>query len=181
MSSQQAVDATSPETEVVSPMTPPEHTRVKHQDFGPGCYASEASGAGSAGGAKGEATPSTVPGEDKAAPADPAATGPGQVPALAVNSSNYRKEYQILKRIADGPRALQFPHIAKAFSGTKQEQREVLKSFLVNGGNLDHVEASVEASRTRSDEMAGVRELLTIEQMREAKFSEFLVVIFFCP
>lgn len=170
-SSQQNVAATSP-TELLSPMTPPhEGDKVKLQNFGTGSATPAV-----AGGVKDEVTPSTVPGEDK----DPAApaTGAGQVPALAVNSSNYRKEYQVLKRIAEGPRALQFPNIAKAFGGTKEEQREVLKSFLVSGGNLDHVEASVEASRTRSDETAGVRELLTIEQMREAKFSEFLVVIF---
>ena len=93
---------------------------------------------------------------------------------LAVTSTNYRKEYHVLKRIAEGPRAVQFPNIAKAFNGTKQEQRDVLKTFLLNGGNLDQVEASVQASRTRSDELEGVRELLTLKQMRDANFTEFL-------
>ena len=180
--SQQAVAAPSPQTELhMSPKTP-ETAAVKQQAFGDGSVKGEAPANGAVpGGVKLESippiAPATKPGEDKTSPAAPGETEAPQVPLLAVNSTNYRKEYQVLKRIAEGPRALQFPNIAKAFSGTKQEQREVLKSFLVNGGNLDDVEATVEASRTRSDEMAGVRELLTIEQMREAKFSEFLVGI----
>lgn len=48
------------------------------------------------------------------------------------------------------------------------------KSFLQQGGNLDAVEAEVCASRTRTDETEGVRELLTVTQMREKGFSELL-------
>lgn len=72
------------------------------------------------------------------------------------------------------PRAALFPNVAKAFSGTKHELRGVLKSFLQRGGNLEAVEASVCASRPRSDETEGVRELLTVRQMREKGFSELL-------
>ena len=137
---------------------------------------------------QGEVTSKGTEGKDAvAAPAGDAAVpkAPGAAPAVptapllqsgmpAVNSSNYRKEYHVLKCVSEGPRAALFPNVAKAFSGTKQEQRDVLKSFLQQGGNLEAVEASVCASRTRSDETEGVRELLTVTQMREKGFSELL-------
>ena len=90
-----------------------------------------------------------------------------------VNSTNYRREYHVLKRIAEGPRAVEFPNIAKLFLGTNAEQKQVLKAFLLNGGNLDAVEAHVTAETTHLHEVEGVRELLTIDGMRKAGCSEF--------
>jgi len=136
---------------------------------------------------KGEDTPQDTGKEDAVEPgAAPVPKAAGAAPAkatapvtalptdVAVNSTNFRKEYHQLKRVAEGPRAALFPNVAKAFSGTKQEQRDALKSFLQQGGNLDAVEAEVCASRTRTDETEGVRELLTVTQMREKGFSELL-------
>ena len=79
----------------------------------------------------------------------------------------------MLKRVAEGPRAVEYPNIAKLFLGTNAEQKQVLKAFLLNGGNLDAVEAHVTAETTHLHEVTGVRELLTVDGMRKAGFSEF--------
>ena len=61
-----------------------------------------------------------------------------QIPDKEITSTNFKKEWLLLGRVAAGPRATEFPQIAKAFgSGTKAEQRDVLKRYLQNGGNLD--------------------------------------------
>lgn len=96
----------------------------------------------------------------------------GSVITKAVNSTNYRREYHVLKRVAEGPRAVEYPNIAKLFLGTNAEQKQVLKAFLLSGGNLDAVEAHVTAETTHLHEVEGVRELLTIDGMRKAGCSE---------
>ena len=70
-----------------------------------------------------------VPKAAGAAPAKATAPVTALPTDVAVNSTNFRKEYHQLKRVAEGPRAALFPNVAKAFSGTKQEQRDVLKKF----------------------------------------------------
>lgn len=101
-----------------------------------------------------------------------------QIPDKEITSTNFKKEWLLLSRVAAGPRALEFPQIAKAFgSGTKAEQRDVLKRYLQNGGNLEAIEATFTVERSHEGEHEGTKELLTIDQMRKRGCSERLGLI----
>ena len=54
---------------------------------------------------------------------------------IVYNSTFFKKEYNKLKRIAQGPRAVEFPQITKAFNGTTAEQHDVIRRFVENGNN----------------------------------------------
>lgn len=52
---------------------------------------------------------------------------------IVYNSTFFKKEYNKLKRIAQGPRAVEFPQITEAFNGTTAEQHDVIRRFVENG------------------------------------------------
>ena len=113
--------------------------------------------------------PAKVPAESK--PVVPTL----DIPEKDCTSTNFKKEWLLLGRVAAGPRATEFPQIAKAFgSGTKAEQRDVLKRYLQHGGNLDAIETSFTVERSHEGEHEGTKELLTIDGMRKRGCSERL-------
>ena len=91
---------------------------------------------------------------------------------VVYNSKFFKKEYNKLKRIAEGPRSVEFPQITKAFTGTSAEQHDVIRRFVESGGNENAVEAEFTAERTHEVEGRGERKLMTVKEMREAGFSE---------
>ena len=72
-------------------------------------------------------------------------------------------------RKAHGPRSFLR---AKLFTGTSAEQKQVLKSFVLNKQNLEAVEAEVLAEASHEQELEGTTELLTIDGMRKAGCSQ---------
>ncbi|CAL1128351.1 unnamed protein product [Cladocopium goreaui] len=111
--------------------------------------------------------PAKVPAESK--PVVPTL----DIPEKDCTSTNFKKEWLLLGRVAAGPRATEFPQIAKAFgSGTKAKQRDVLKRYLQHGGNLDAIETSFTVERSHEGEHEGTKELLTIDGMRKRGCSE---------
>lgn len=120
-----------------------------------------ASAAGSGG-----ATPAPLPSE---------MPPPQSVPAKfeCITSTTHKSQWMKLERVCSGPRAAQFPEIARAFgSGTKAERTQVLRNFVQNGENLDALEGSFKATCTHSERVKTTRRLMTISQMQAEGFSE---------
>ena len=128
-------------------------------------------------GADKEEKPAQPTALESPAPAEPASQQhPVRMDAAVYTSTNYSKEWKFLSRVSSGPKAQEFPEIAKAFgSGTKQQQREVLQKFIENGHSLESVEASFVATRELSEVGHKKRKLLTLKQMTDMGFSKIHV------
>ena len=100
----------------------------------------------------------------------PRAMHPGATAVITLTT--HRREFMALNRVATGPRALQFPEVAKMFLGSKVEQRKVLAAYVNSGENLDAVEADMTNVRTHSEKYTATRKLMTIKQMIDEGFSE---------
>lgn len=92
---------------------------------------------------------------------------------LQINSTTHKREWQALNRVASGPRRLEFPEIARLFTGTKAEQRKVLAAYVNSGENLEEVESTFMIVRKHSQKMIGKRRLMTVAQMKAEGFSEY--------
>ena len=90
-----------------------------------------------------------------------------------ISSTTHRKEWATLSRVAKGPRASEFPEVARLFQGTKAQKLEVLKAF-VERGSLEAIEASFQATRQHDDSLQVKRKLMTLDEMNAAGFSEHL-------
>ena len=89
------------------------------------------------------------------------------------NSSTHKKQWNVLVRVATGPRSTQFPEIAQVFTtGSRIQQRECLQRYLQQGENLEQCEATFTAEKESSQEIRAGREQLTIKQMRDRGYSE---------
>ena len=108
------------------------------------------------------------------AAATPVLSNAGSFELEKVTSSTHRAGYQLLARVAKGPRATEFPELASMFSGSKQQKQEVLQRFVSEGCNLESCEASFKAKKELSLKLHAGRQQMTILQMREAKFTECL-------
>lgn len=99
---------------------------------------------------------------------------------LQINSTTHKREWQALNRVASGPRRLEFPEIARLFTGTKAEQRKVLAAYVNSGENLEEVESTFTIVRKHSQKMIGKRRLMTVAQMKAEGFSEYFagIVVF---
>ena len=92
----------------------------------------------------------------------------GQLP----NSTTHKKQWNVLVRVATGPRSTQFPEIAQVFTtGSRIQQRECLQRYLQKGENLEQCEGTFTAEKESATEICGTREQLTIKEMREKGFS----------
>ena len=100
-------------------------------------------------------------------PVEPAAAAGSMCGGLVVTSTTHRKEWALLNRVATGPRAAEFPNVARLFQGTKQQKLQVLKDFVNNGTNLEALAAHVTATRSQSQTIRRTRRLMTIDQMWE--------------
>ncbi|CAK9117985.1 unnamed protein product, partial [Durusdinium trenchii] len=92
---------------------------------------------------------------------------------MEISSTTHRKEWATLSRVAKGPRASEFPEVARLFQGTKAQKLEVLKAF-VERGSLEAIEASFQATRQHDDSLQVKRKLMTLDEMNAAGFSEHL-------
>eukprot|EP00435_Cladocopium_sp_Y103_P074574 s636_g49.t1 len=104
------------------------------------------------------------------------AMGPPAIP-VKITSTTHRREFMALGRVANGPRATEFPEVARLFNGTKVEQRKVLAAYVQSGENLAEIEASFNYTRTHSEKYTAKRKLMTLKDMRDAGFSEYFVCI----
>lgn len=104
----------------------------------------------------------------------PEAPTASQLDLGQVTSTSHRAEWQLLTRVAQGPRATEFPELASMFSGSKQQKQETLRRFVSEGCNLESCEASFRAKKELSLKLHAGRQQMTIVQMREAKFTECL-------
>lgn len=122
--------------------------------------------------------------------ATPTVTAPKDAPAVAmeavplqggatlqITSSTHKREWQALSRVASGPRRLEFPEIARLFTGTKAEQRKVLAAYVNSGENPEEVESTFTIVRKHSQKMTGKRRLMTVAQMKSEGFSEYFAGI----
>lgn len=142
------------------------------------------------------ATPTTVPGFPEqtapavAAPAVPSATDmlpppapeKSGIPVVAVQeytSTTCRKQWNLLSRVANGPRATHFPELSKLFNGTKENKLTALRNFMANNESLEATEAGFRFERQQSQTLTKSRKCLTITQMRQEGCSEFFACYFF--
>ena len=90
--------------------------------------------------------------------------------------SQHRAAKAQLERVCQGPRAAEFPELAAAYkSGSKKEQREILEKFVNSGRDLGAIEATVKATREMIHAEKAGRVQMTLKDMVDANFSEFLV------
>lgn len=122
------------------------------------------------------AGPASAGGMGATPAASPSEMPPPQgVPARleCITSTTHKSQWMKLERVCNGPRAAQFPEIARAFgSGTKAERTKVLRDFVQNGENLEALEGTFKATRTHSERLKTTRRLMTIAQMQLEGFSE---------
>ena len=119
-----------------------------------------------------QALPGSVAPPMESPPVEPAAAAGSMCGGLVVTSTTHRKEWALLNRVATGPRAAEFPNVARLFQGTKQQKLQVLKDFVNNGTNLEALAAHVTATRSQSQTIRRTRRLMTIDQMVAAGFTE---------
>lgn len=99
---------------------------------------------------------------------------PGFVAVQEYTSTTCRKQWNLLTRVSNGPRATQFPELAKLFNGNKENKLASLRRFMVNNEDLQATEAAFKFERQQSQTLAKSRKCLTITQMRPEGCSEFL-------
>ncbi|CAK8999665.1 unnamed protein product [Durusdinium trenchii] len=84
-----------------------------------------------------------------------------------VTTSSHRKQYMVLQRVANGPRAADFPELVKMFRGTKTEKLSALRAFVSSGENLEAVESTFASRRLQSETLSKLRRCLTIREMQQ--------------
>ena len=110
------------------------------------------------------------------------ATVPGtsvDVTQCQVTSTTHKKQWNLLTRVATGPRAVEFPEVSRLFSGNKQEKLQALRLLVKNGDNLQAAEASVMIQKQHKAKTTSCRRLMTIAQMQQEGCSERLVCKYF--
>lgn len=98
-----------------------------------------------------------------------------------VSSKTHPSQWKLLTRVSQGPRASQFPELARLFGqGSNDEKKEVLRKYLTSGENLESCEATMNVSRRHRDELSRGREELTVKEMIQRGFSEPLGFLYNC-
>ena len=95
-----------------------------------------------------------------------------------VTTSSHRKQYMVLQRVANGPRAADFPELVKMFRGTKTEKFSALRAFVSSGESLEAVESTFASRRLQSETLSKLRRCLTIREMQQLGCSTHLPCIF---
>lgn len=92
-----------------------------------------------------------------------------------ITSTSNKKEWNLLDRVAKGPRAAQYPQIALMFrSGNKDEKLRALRAYVTNGGNLEATESEMVVHRSHKERFNHKKAWMTIREMKDANFSENL-------
>lgn len=103
---------------------------------------------------------------------------PGDHAFVEYTSTTCRKQWNLLGRVSTGPRATQFPELAKLFNGNKENKLAALRRFMANNEDLQATEAAFKFERQQSQTLTKSRKCLTITQMRQEGCSEFLAFNF---
>lgn len=95
-----------------------------------------------------------------------------------VSSKTHPAQWKLLTRVSQGPRAAQFPELARLFGqGSNEEKKDVLKKYLTSGESLESCEATFSVAKRHRDQLTRGREELTVQQMIDRGFSEPLVSV----
>lgn len=90
------------------------------------------------------------------------------------NSVICRAQGTTLNRIAQGPRAAQFPNLVKLFSGKSAQKIETLTKYMEAGENAGLAEAGFTIKKGHSDISTKNRQWLTMKEMKDKGCSEQL-------
>ena len=101
----------------------------------------------------------------------PEATPP---PKVIVNSSTYRKEHARLVRKMASTDEATCPEMVRLWGGNRSEKNELLRKWIQSGENLAACESNLTLERSQEGELEKGKELLTIREMIDKNFSEFL-------
>ena len=91
-----------------------------------------------------------------------------------INSSTRRKEHARLTRRMDSADQADCPEMLKLWSGNKAEKNQLLIKWIESGENLQACESTLTLERSQEGELEKGKELLTIREMVEKNFSQFL-------
>ena len=91
-----------------------------------------------------------------------------------INSSTRRNEHARLTRRMDSADQADCPEMLKLWSGNKAEKNQLLIKWIESGENLQACESTLTLERSQEGELEKGKELLTIREMVEKNFSQFL-------
>ena len=89
-----------------------------------------------------------------------------------INSKTCKRQWNLLGRVANGPRAAQFPQLAEMFRGDNNSKLKALKLYMDANEDLGQCESQITVQKTHMETFNHKRKWLTIKQMKEAGFSE---------
>lgn len=89
-------------------------------------------------------------------------------------SKTNKRQWNLLERVATGPRAKAHPSLTALWNGSSEDKRRALYQYLQNEENLAATEAAMLVTRRKTDSMTQNRRWMTLKQMHDEKFSEFL-------
>ena len=92
--------------------------------------------------------------------------------ALELNSKTCKRQWNLLGRVANGPRAAQFPQLAEMFRGDNNSKLNALKLYMEANEDLGQCESQITVQKTHMETFSHKRKWLTIKQMRAEGFSE---------
>lgn len=127
--------------------------------------------------AAGGADPHAEPASPGPVPTTPAMTPAAEPvpPEAEVNSTTHGKQWKMLGRVANGPRAKQFPTIAELWKGDASSKQRALKMFLQSSEDLARAESKLLVEKSHAETVTYKKAWLTISQMKERGMSENLV------
>ena len=97
---------------------------------------------------------------------------PGTSQVAEINSKTCKRQWNLLGRVANGPRAAQFPQLAEMFRGDNNSKLKALKLYMDANEDLGQCESQITVQKTHMETFNHKRKWLTIKQMKEAGFSE---------
>ena len=102
-------------------------------------------------------------------------------PEKPVNSSTHRKEHARLVRKMASVDGATCPEMVRLWGGSRTDKTELLRKWIASGENLAACESSLILQKTQEGELEKGKELLTIREMIDKNFSQFLgcVIDFF--
>jgi hypothetical protein len=93
-------------------------------------------------------------------------------------SKTHKRQWNCLERVATGLRAKAHPSLTALWNGSSEDKRRALYQYLQNEENLAATEAAMLVTRRKTDSMTQNRRWMTLKQMHDEKFSEFLACSF---
>lgn len=97
---------------------------------------------------------------------------PGTSEIAEINSKTCKRQWNLLGRVAAGPRAAQFPQLAEMFRGDNNSKLKALKLYMDANEDLGQCESQITIQKAHMETFSHKRKWMTIKQMKEAGFSE---------